>query len=448
MIVDSLKKSILRQAFQGNLSIRKKSDSNIKETIKNILKIKEEKIKNKIYKETTKGKEISDNDKQYQIPSTWEWVRLIDLCSVITCGYASTPQYVSNGMPFLSAKNVKPFEFKPNDYKLIDKELFEKLTATCKPEINDILLTRVGAGIGESAIIDVKMDFAIYVSLTLIKLVDYNLINNKYILYWLNSPYGIRTSINNITGKKSSQGNLNVHDVRNFLIPLPPIEEQQRIVDKIEELFAKLDEIKPIEEEIYNLKNKFAIQIKRTILLNEIITIDKKITLENYMNIKLKQGWKWVKFSEVADCRMGKTILGKELIDDGIPVYSATNTNEIFGYVLDSDLILNKGDIVIPARGNSIGYATFINTGVATCTQTTIACKPKNNIYSKYLYYCCYAFKSVWFKYTGSAIPQITISKINNNYVPLPPFEEQKKIVERLEKILPLCDDIDNIVRN
>ena len=89
MIVDSLKKSILRQAFQGNLSIRKKSDSNIKETIKNILKIKEEKIKNKIYKETTKGKEISDNDKQYQIPSTWEWVRLIDLCSVITCGYAS-----------------------------------------------------------------------------------------------------------------------------------------------------------------------------------------------------------------------------------------------------------------------------------------------------------------------------------------------------------------------
>ena len=116
MIVSDLKKSILQQAFQGNLSIREENDTDVHETINKINKIKEDNIKNKKYKKTPKGKEITNEDETYNIPNSWEWIRFIDLCSVMTCGYASTPQYVSEGMPFLSAKNVKPFEFKPDDH--------------------------------------------------------------------------------------------------------------------------------------------------------------------------------------------------------------------------------------------------------------------------------------------------------------------------------------------
>ena len=95
---------------------------------------------------------------------------------------------------------------------------------------------------------------------------DYDLINNKYILYWLNSPYGLSTSLRNITGKESSQGNLNVDNVRNFMIPLPPIEEQKRIVDKIDYIFEKLDQIEPLENELNILKNNLPNEMSKSIL--------------------------------------------------------------------------------------------------------------------------------------------------------------------------------------
>ena len=94
----------------------------------------------------------------------------------------------------------------------------------------------MGAGIGEAAIIDSDLEFAIYVSLTLIKLANYELLNNKYILYWLNSPISILAAASNTYGKGASQGNLNVKNVRNYLVPLPPTKEQTRIVAKIDQL--------------------------------------------------------------------------------------------------------------------------------------------------------------------------------------------------------------------
>ena len=141
-------------------------------------------------------------------------------------------------MPFLSARNVKPYKFLPSIYKKINYDLYNKLTQKNKPQRGDILMTRVGAGIGEACIIDIDFDFAIYVSLTLIKLEK--MVLPEYVLHWLNSPMGISTALKNIYGKDSSQGNLNVDNVRAFLFPLPPLKEQERIVNKINEIFAKL----------------------------------------------------------------------------------------------------------------------------------------------------------------------------------------------------------------
>ena len=154
---------------------------------------------------------------------------------------------------------------------------------------------------------------------------------------------------------------------------------------------------------------------------------------------EIPNNWKWAKFSNLAECRMGKTILAENLTDNGIPVYSATQENKIFGFVKNSELVLHRGDIVIPARGNSIGYATYILDKEATCTQTTICCQ-NIKILSKYLYFCSYAFKSLWFHFTGAAIPQITVKQLNKNLVPLPPLEEQEKIVKKIEELFELID--------
>ena len=242
---EDMQKSILQYAIQGNLVEQREEDGTAEDLYKQIQEEKKKLIKEGKIKKTKALPEITEDEIPFDIPENWKWVRFQDVCAVLTCGYASTPKYVSKneGMPFISAKNVKPYKFLPDEHNYISKELYEKLTKTCNPEKGDILLTRVGAGIGEAAIIDRDFPFAIYVSLTLIKLVNNELINNRYILYWLNSPIGVMTSLKNIFGKGASQGNLNVNNVRTFLVPLPPLEEQKRIVAKIEELLPYCDQL-------------------------------------------------------------------------------------------------------------------------------------------------------------------------------------------------------------
>ena len=256
---EELKKSILQYAIQGKLVKQDLEDESAEVLINKILDEKRNLIKTKqikkenlsvIYKDSTDnqfyekfddGKVVNITDEiPFDIPQDWCWTRLRNICKIITCGYASTPKYTENGIPFISAKNIKPYKFMPDNHKFISKELYNKLTVNYKPEINDILLTRVGAGIGEAAIINTNFIFAIYVSLTLIKLIDYNLVYNEYILDYILSPIGKRNSLNNIYVKSASQVNLNVNNVREFLLPIPPIKEQRRIVKKIEVLFNKL----------------------------------------------------------------------------------------------------------------------------------------------------------------------------------------------------------------
>ncbi|MBQ9813719.1 MAG: restriction endonuclease subunit S [Thermoguttaceae bacterium] len=154
----------------------------------------------------------------------------------------------------------------------------------------------------------------------------------------------------------------------------------------------------------------------------------------------IPDNWIWKRFGFFANIRMGKTILKKDLFDEGIPVYSATQSDTVLGYVKCAELELHKDDLVIPARGNSIGYVTLVKDEVATCTQTTICATKLHDILPEYLYYCCYAFKPIWFVYSGSAIPQITVNQISNCMVPLPPLPEQKRIVAKIEELLPYID--------
>ena len=159
---------------------------------------------------------------------------------------------------------------------------------------------------------------------------------------------------------------------------------------------------------------------------------------------QIPEDWEVAKYKFFANSGMGETILGGNLVEDGIPVYSATQNSTIFGYVKSSNLKLNKNDFVIPARGNSIGCVTIVKDNEATATQTTIYSKLNDKINYKFLYYCCVGLKNVWFYFEDTAIPQITVNQVQNNQVPLPPQEIQQKIVEILDKN---CGQIDELVR-
>ena len=159
---------------------------------------------------------------------------------------------------------------------------------------------------------------------------------------------------------------------------------------------------------------------------------------------QVPENWEVAKYKFFATSGMGETILGGNLVEDGIPVYSATQNNTVFGYVKSSSLRLNKNDFVIPARGNSIGCVTIVKDNEATATQTTIYSKLNDKINYKFLYYCCVGLKDVWFYFEDTAIPQITVNQVQNNKVPLPPKEIQQKIVEILDK---KCGQIDELIK-
>jgi len=114
---------------------------------------------------------------------------------------------------------------------------------TTKPEFGDVLLTRVGAMIGEAAVIDRKLDFAIYVSLALLKPIR-PFVSSEFVTLWLNSPFGTHSSIRDTLGRGVSAGNLNLGMIRAFSLPLPPASEQHRIVAKVDDLMALVDHLK------------------------------------------------------------------------------------------------------------------------------------------------------------------------------------------------------------
>lgn len=176
--------------------------------------------------------------------------------------------------------------------------------------------------------------------------------------------------------------------------------------------------------------------------------LEEALVLYEKTPYELPKNWCWVKFKSIADFGMGQTILSKELKQEGVPIYSASADGEIFGYINSKDnrIKLSEGDFVIAARG-TIGSIKFISAKEACCTQTTMYMKPYNKEISKYLYYAMRAFSEKIFVATGATIPQLTISSLDDKMIPLAPFEEQKRIVEIIEKQFAKLDEARDLIQ-
>ncbi|QTT91023.1 restriction endonuclease subunit S [Pseudomonas chlororaphis] len=241
--IDALKQTLLQLAVMGKLVPQDPSDEPASELLKRIAEEKERLFANGDLKRQKSAADAANLNMVDNLPNGWKFVSLSCVSTLITDGTHQTPKYVSSGRPFLSAQNVKPFKFMPDNHRFVSPEDFDSLRKNRTPELGDILMTRVGAMIGEAAVIDQKIDFAFYVSLALIKLPK-ELCSAKFIVLWLNSPLGTALSIKNTLGRGVSAGNLNLGLIRNFHFGLPPLAEQHRIVAKVDQLMALCDQLK------------------------------------------------------------------------------------------------------------------------------------------------------------------------------------------------------------
>ncbi|MEG1465408.1 MAG: restriction endonuclease subunit S [Hafnia sp.] len=241
--IDVLKQTILQLAVMGKLVPQDPNDEPASELLKRIEQEKAQLVKEGKIKKQKPLPLINDDEKPYELPEGWETVYMQDISELITDGTHQTPKYTESGRPFVSAQCVKPFKFMPENCRFVSEDDYQQYIKNRKPELNDILLSRVGAGIGESAVIDSDLEFAIYVSTGLIKPMKRN-INSHYLVLWLNSPIGREFSSKYTYGKGVSQGNLNLSLIRSFLVSLPPRLEQERIVSRVNELFSICDILK------------------------------------------------------------------------------------------------------------------------------------------------------------------------------------------------------------
>jgi type I restriction enzyme S subunit len=180
------------------------------------------------------------------IPEDWEVMKFSDATQLITCGIAATPTYVPEniGFPFLSSTNVKRGKVIWENYKFISAKLHGQLFKNNPPLRGDILYSRVGAIIGEAAVIEEDFEFSIYVSLTLIKL-KRNVLNCYYLSQLLNSePYKAKAYEQVYLG--AGVGNLNVEVIREYQIPIPPKQEQTAIANALSDVDALIQELEKL----------------------------------------------------------------------------------------------------------------------------------------------------------------------------------------------------------
>ncbi|WP_432998245.1 restriction endonuclease subunit S [Treponema socranskii] len=192
------------------------------------------------YQKYTDGCEENISDEiPFDVPDGWAWCRLPNLCKIpITDGTHQTPTYSDkeHGIPFLSSKDVTSRKIDWSKIKYITKELHEELQKRVQPCRNDILLAKNGTT-GVAALVDTDKIFDIYVTLALLRPAE--VIHPNYLHYVINSPFCKKQFNSHLTG--IGVPNLHLNDICKTIIPLPSLFEQQRIVTKIEELFAQLD---------------------------------------------------------------------------------------------------------------------------------------------------------------------------------------------------------------
>jgi type I restriction enzyme S subunit len=248
-IYDKLKKSILQYAIQGKLVEQDETDEPASVLLERIRSEKKVQLGKKyvasyIYKgddncyyEHIGGKDINITEEiPFDLPNGWEWTRLKNVINSLTDGTHSTPKYTASGVPFISVKDVSSGKLSFENTKFISYEEHSELTKRCKPQRGDILLTKVGTT-GIPVLIDSDIEFSLFVSVALIKFNAVNILP-EYFIYILKSPLVQEQATENTRGV----GNKNwvLSDIEKTLLVLPPLAEQKRIVDKINEIFAKL----------------------------------------------------------------------------------------------------------------------------------------------------------------------------------------------------------------
>jgi len=524
--IQKLRELILTLAMQGKLVPQDLKDQPASELLKAIAVEKQQLVKEGTIRQPKSLPKIKSEEVPYEVPSGWNWVRLEDISTKIHYGYTASANHDLKNVRLLRITDIQDnkvdWESVPG-CEIKEKDITQYLLAD-----KDILIARTGGTVGKSYLVEnisVKAVFASY----LIRVVPSDHINVNCLKLFIESPLYWRQLYAKCSG--TGQPNVNGTSLSTLLLPSPPLNEQSRIVAKIDRLMARCDELEKLGAErnqkriavhtaalnrllnakesndfstawrfitqhfgeLYSVKENVA-ELRKAILqlavmgklvpqdptdepveslLSKIHNERKNLKLQSTPDIiqspkplgySIPTSWRWQCLNNILV--FGPTNgLSPKAVDYETPVRSLTLSATTSGKFKeqyskfipnnippDSDLWLCDGDILVQ-RGNTLEYV-----GVPAVYRG----EPNRFIYpdlmmklrmssemdTSFIYIAMSSEPSRDFlrsraSGTSGTMPKINQTTLKSLPIPIPPLAEQRHIVAKIDRLMALCDHLD-----
>ncbi len=496
MTPQELKNSILQLAIQGKLVEQRPEEGIAEELYRQIQVEKQALIKAGKIKKEKPLPEITEDEIPFDIPESWKWVRLTDVAIKITDGTHHSPPNTERGeYMYVTAKNIKDYGIVLDNITYVSSKIHSDIYSRCDPEKGDVLLIKDGATTGVVTVNNLDEPFSMLSSVALIKVPDG--LCAWYLVYVIRSDLFYKIIRAQMKGTGITR--ITLKQIEPLLIPLPPLAEQKRIVAKIEELLPLIDRYEKAWTRLEDFNKRFPGDMQKSILqmaiqgklveqrpeegtgeeLYQQIQKEKQalikkgelrktkslpIITEDAFPYSFPDSWKVCYIDDIAFVTKlagfeYTKYIAPNLSDNGIPLFKGKNVQN-GKIVLDfeshipesvSDELprsqIQKKCLLTPYVGTIGNIAIFDGSFRAHLGSNVGKIELLNNSMPHVLEeYVLYYLRSIIgyseltkFK-KATAQESISIDAIRNVIIPLPPLAEQKRIVARLEELLPLCE--------
>ena len=426
---------------------------------------------------------VAKEEEPYKLPSNWVWTRLGDITEFIDYR-GKTPTKVENGIPLITAKNIKKGYINEEPREFIKVEDYDGWMTRGIPQKGDVAIT-TEAPLGNVA--QLNFDYKFALAQRVITLTNINF-DKRFLFYSMLSTYFQLQLKEHSTG--STVEGIKSKLLKTLKIAFPPLEEQKRIVEKLDSLFEKIQKIKEIIEEVKEkttsrreaiLSKAFSGELTekwrgenhtenaRELLVKindeklklwedeckkaedegrkkpakpKLKTIDEMLVGAEEEPYKLPNNWVWTRLGDITDINMGQSPKGESVSKDfsensfgliGGPSDMGKDFPMISRYTTSPTKFSEKEEIILSVRA-TLGKTVFSD-GIYCLGRGVCSLKSKvidKNILRFYLTTITEYLYSIG---TGSTFLQISRNDIENLLFPLPPLEEQKEIVRVLDKV-------------
>ena len=486
-LAEDLKKAVLQAAMQGKLTKQLKSDSSVDELLKKIADEKAKLIEEGKIKKEKPLAEIKEEEIPFDIPENWRWELLSNISSKIT-DFVASGSFASlrENVKYYSSEEyailIRTTDFRHNfkkDLIYVDKHAYEFLNNS-NLFGGELILPNIGASIGKVFIVP-KLDKLMTLGPNAVLIRIENDLLRKWLFFYFQSSAGQLAL--KLLSSSTAQAKFNKTELRLLPIPLPPIEEQHRIVEKLNQILPLIDEYGKEEDELIALCQNFPEEMKKSVLqaamqgklteqlendssVDELLKkiADEKAKLieegkikkekplaeitEDEISFDIPKNWRYIKLGSIIDLLSGRDHEPSGYNSKGLGVPYMTGASNIS----NGELIVNRwtekptaishlGDLLITCKG-TIGEMAYNKIGDIHIARQIMGINTYNGVSLDYIQICLKQKVFELNQKAKSMIPGIAREDLLNLIVPLPPIEEQQRIVEKLNTILPLIDSM------